>query len=102
MGRSNHEDPNLLICMGNLDPGHLPRPSQADQPGVVIGDRVIRHPAKLSPISSPLPHAIIRPLTPISAPSVTHSKPGRAKNENSEISVISESSNHTLNLEIGE
>ena len=61
---SNYEDLNLLIRMGNLDPGHLPRPSQTDQLRVVLGDCVIRHPAKLSPISSPLERRLIHPLAP--------------------------------------
>jgi hypothetical protein len=35
---SNHEDPNLLIRMGNFDSGYLPRTFHADQLGVVLGD----------------------------------------------------------------
>jgi hypothetical protein len=37
-GGSNHEDPNLLIRMGNFDSGYLPRTSQTNQLGVVLGD----------------------------------------------------------------
>ena len=79
--RSNHEDPNLLIRMRNLDPGHLPRPVQADQLGVVRGDRVSRHPASISLTSAPLPSLLLAcfsPVHPIPAPSGTHPKPGRA------------------------
>ena len=44
--------------MENLDPGYLPQLSQADQLRVVSRDRVIRHSANTSLISSLLPRPV--------------------------------------------
>lgn len=58
-----HEDPHLLVGMGNLDPRDLPGPLQADQLRVVLSDRRVGHPGSISPFPG-RPPRVKRQTTP--------------------------------------